>query len=71
MVNLRDMIETVVSSPNGNYIVGVFDRQNAEFQQKCQSALSLIDMDLLQEKIRNRDSVEIKGIPHIVLASES
>ena len=36
MLNLKDMIGTIVFSPNGNYIVGASDRQNAEFQQKCQ-----------------------------------
>lgn len=71
MVNLKDMIGTVVFSPNGNYIVGASDKQNAEFQQKCQSTRSLIDMDLLQEKLQNRDSVEIKGITPIVFSSEN
>ena len=71
MVNLRDVIGTIVFSPNGNYIVGASDKQNAEFQQKCQNTRSMIDMDLLQERIRNRDSVEFKGISSRVLVSEN
>ena len=71
MVNLKDMIGTVVFSTNGNYIVGASDRQNAEFQQKCQRTRSMFDADLLQEKLQNRDSVEIKGITQEVLASEN
>ena len=71
MVNLKEITGTVVFSPNVNYIVGASDEQNAEFQQKCQNMRSMIDMDLLQEKIRNRDSVEIKGITPIELVSEN
>ena len=71
MVNLNEITGTVVFSPNGNYIVGASDKQNAEFRQKCQNVQSMIDMDVLQEKIRNRDSVEIKGITPIALASEN
>ena len=71
MVNLNEITGTVVFSPNGNYIVGASDKQNAEFQQKCQNVRSMIDQDLLQEKIRNRDSVEIKGITPIALVSEN
>ena len=36
MVNLKEITGIVVFSPNGNYIVGASDEQNAEFQQKCQ-----------------------------------
>ena len=71
MVNLNEITGTVVFSPNGNYIVGASDKQNAEFQQKCQNVHSMIDQDLLQEKIKNRDSVEIKGITPIALVSEN
>lgn len=71
MINLKDMIGTIVFSPNGNYIVGASDRQNAEFQQKCQRTRAMFDTDLLQEKLQNRDSVEIKGITHTVLACEN
>ena len=71
MVNINEITGTVVFSPNGNYIVGASDKQNAEFQQKCQDVRSMIDMELLQEKIQNRDSIEIKGITPITLASEN
>ena len=71
MVNLKEMIGTFVFSPNGNYIVGVSDKQNEEFQQKCQNIRSMIDMDLLREKIRNGDSVELKGVSSRVLSSEN
>ena len=71
MMNLNEITGAVVISPNGNHIVGASDKQHAEFQQKCQNMRSMIDMDLLQERIRNRDSVEIKGIAPIVLASEN
>ena len=71
MVNLKDMIGTIVFSANGNYIVGASDRQNAEFQQKCRRTRAMFDTDLLQEKLQNRDSVEIKGITHTVLTCEN
>lgn len=71
MLNLKDMIGTIVFSPNGNYIVGASERQNAEFQQKCRETHAMFDGELLQERLRNKDSVEIKGITQMVFTSEN
>lgn len=68
MINLKELIGTVVFSQNGNYIVGATDRQNAEFQAKCQRKLD-IDVDALRAKMQ--DSIEIKGISEIKMTSEN
>lgn len=68
MISLKELIGTVVFSQNGNYIVGATDRQNAEFQAKCQRKLD-IDVDAL--RARMQDSVEIKGISEIKMTSEN
>ena len=71
MVHLKDMIGTLVFSTNGNYIVGASDKQNAEFRQKCENTRAMFDRDMIQEKLRSRDSVEIKGLTQMTFASET
>ena len=61
MINLEDMIGTMVFSSSGNYIVGASERQNAEFQKKCQNK---IDINL-------RDCVELTCVKEFVLTSEN
>lgn len=61
MINLRDMIGTMVFSPSGNYIVGASEKQNEEFQRKCQNK---IDINL-------RDCVEITCVKEATLTSEN
>lgn len=61
MINLKDMIGTLVFSPTGNYIVGASEKQNEEFQRKCQNK---IDINL-------GDSVELTCIKEIPLTSEN
>ena len=71
MINLKDIGGTIVFSPNGNYIVGATDQQNAEFQQRCEEMRSKFDTDMIWEKVRNGDTVEIKGLTPITLTSEN
>lgn len=61
MINLEDMIGTMVFSSSGNYIVGASERQNAEFQRKCQNK---IDINL-------RDCVELTCVKEFALTSEN
>lgn len=61
MINLKDMIGTMVFSSSGNYIVGASERQNAEFQRKCQNK---IDINL-------QDCAELTCVKEFVLTSEN
>lgn len=61
MINLKDMIGTMVFSSSGNYIVGGTERQNAEFQRRCQNK---IDINL-------QDCVELTCVKESVLTSEN
>ena len=55
------MIGTMVFSSSGNYIVGASERQNEEFQRKCQNK---IDINL-------QDCVELTCVNEFVLTSEN
>jgi hypothetical protein len=61
MIKLEDMVGTMVFSSSGNYIVGASERENAEFQKKCQNKIN----------INLQDCVELSCVKEFVLTSEN
>ncbi len=72
MINLKDMIGTLVFSPSGNYIVGASERENAEFQKKCENKINLnlqdcVELSCVRESVLTsenyNDIMKVKGMP--------
>lgn len=72
MINLKDMIGTLVFSPSGNYIVGASERENAEFQKKCENKINLnlqdcVELSCVRESVLTsenyNDITKVKGMP--------
>lgn len=61
MINLKDMIGTMVFSSSGNYIVGASERENAEFRKKSENKINL----------NLQDCVELSCVKEFVLTSEN
>ena len=61
MINLKDMIGTMVFSSSGNYIVGASERENAQFRKKRENKINL----------NLQDCVELSCVKEFVLTSEN